>query len=173
MTLNGFFSPFPDTTAHALFEDYALSLAFSVSYLCLFIVLTLYKYEVMFRTGVLLVAIIGLFFPMLYGLPYIFIVWRVFIGLNVSTDQKLFIGRHISNSNNNSTEQNDMDKADFSGSTTLNHWVVVIQDGACYMYTHAVGYCMIPLREGTLLIYPRLVQSKGIAAGCRCVEVVE
>ena len=122
-----------------LFEDYALSIAFSLSYICLFIVLTLYKYEVMFRTGVLLVAVIGPLFPIVYGLPYILIVWRVFVGLNVATDQKLFIGRHISNSNNNSTEQNDMDKADFSGSTTLNHWVVAIQDGTRYIYTHAVG----------------------------------
>ena len=121
-----------------LLEDYGLSLAFSVSYICLFIVLTVYKYEVMFRTGVLIVAAIGLFFPILYGLPYMFIVWRVFVGLNVATDQKLFIGRHIGHGNK-SIEQNDMDKADFSGFTTLNHWVVVIQDGARYIYTHAVG----------------------------------
>ena len=120
-------------------QDYALSLAFSVSYICLFVVLTLYKYEVMFRTGVLLVAITGPLFQIVYGIPYIFIVWRVLVGLNVATDQKLFIGRRIGNSDNKSIERNDMDKADFSGSTTLNHWVVVIQDGARYIYTHAVG----------------------------------
>ena len=120
-------------------QDHALSLAFSASYVCLSIVLTLYKYEVMFRTGVLLVAITGPLFPLLYGLPYIFIVWRVFVGMNVATDQKLFIGRRIGNSNNKSIEGNDMDKADFSGSTTLNHWVVVVQAGDRYIYTHAVG----------------------------------
>ena len=121
-----------------LLQDYSLSLAFSLSYICLFVVLTLYKYEVIFRSGVLLVAITGLLFPVFYVLPYFFIVWRVLIGLNVSTDQKLFIGRHKGNSDNQLTEPNDMDKADFSGSTTLNHWVVVIQDGNNYIYTHAV-----------------------------------
>ena len=53
------------------------------------------------------------------------------MGLNVATDQKLYIARCI--------EQVDMDKADFSGSTTLNHWAVVIQDRGGYVYTHAVG----------------------------------
>lgn len=76
-------------------------------------------------------AVTGFFFPILYGLPYIIILWRVLVGLNVSTDQKLYIARCI--------EQIDMDKADFSGSTTLNHWAVVIQDSGGYFYTHAVG----------------------------------
>lgn len=53
------------------------------------------------------------------------------MGLNVATDQELYIARCI--------EQIDMDKADFSGSTTLNHWAVVIQDSGRYFYTHAVG----------------------------------
>lgn len=119
-------------------QDHALSLVFSLSYIFLFVVLTLYKYEVIFRTGVLLVALTGPFWPPLFGLPYIFIVWRVFVGLNVSTDQKLYIGRRKGNSDNKSIEQNDMDKADFSGFTTLNHWVVAIQDGHNYIYTHAV-----------------------------------
>ena len=60
------------------------------------------------------------------------------MGMNVSTDQKLFIGRRIGNSDNKSIEKNDMDKADFSGCTTLNHWVVAIQNGSSYIYTHAV-----------------------------------
>lgn len=127
-----------------MFEDYAFLVALSMSYFCLFVVLTFYKYEVMFR-GVILLATIGFFFPILYGLPYILIVWRVLVGLNVATDQKLYIARCI--------EQIDMDKADFSGSTTLNHWAVVIQDGGRYSYTHAVGNVVsgkgikIPFRE--------------------------
>jgi hypothetical protein len=61
------------------------------------------------------------------------------------TDQKLYIARCI--------EQKDMDKADFSGSTTLNHWAVVIHDGGRYYYTQAVGNVVsgkgkpIPFRE--------------------------
>ena len=128
-----------------MFEDYAFRLAVSMSYICLFVVLTFYNYEVMFRTGVILVAAIGFFFPILYGLPYFVIAWRVLVGLNVATDQKLYIARCI--------EQIDMDKADFSGSTTLNHWAVVMQDGGRYYYTHAVGNVVsgkgkkIPFRE--------------------------
>ena len=53
------------------------------------------------------------------------------MGLNVATDQELYIARRI--------EQIDMDKAEFSGSTSLNHWAVVIQDRGRYFYTHAVG----------------------------------
>ena len=53
------------------------------------------------------------------------------MGVEVTTDQKLYIARYI--------EQKDMDKADFSGSTTLNHWAVVTQDSGRYFYTHAVG----------------------------------
>ena len=53
------------------------------------------------------------------------------MGLNVATDQELYIARCI--------EQTDMEMADFSGSTTLNHWAVVIQDGDRYFYTQAVG----------------------------------
>ena len=46
-----------------------------------------------------------------------------------------------------------MDMADSSGSTTLNHWTVVIQDSGRYFYTHAVGNVVsgegrkIPFRE--------------------------
>jgi hypothetical protein len=100
---------------------------------------------VILRTEVILVAAIGFFFPILYGLPYIIVVWRVLVGINVATDQKLYIARCI--------EQKDMDKADFSGSTTLNHWAVVIHDGDRYFYTHAVGDVVsgkgkkIPFRE--------------------------
>ncbi|XP_068747028.1 uncharacterized protein [Montipora capricornis] len=128
-----------------MFEDSAFLVAVSMSYICLFFVLTVFKYEVIFRTGVILVAAFGFFFPILYGLPYIIVLWRILVGLNVATDQKLYIGRRI--------EQIDMDKAEFSGSTTLNHWAVVIQDGGGYVYTHAVGDVVsgegkkIPFRE--------------------------
>ncbi|XP_068678069.1 uncharacterized protein [Montipora capricornis] len=128
-----------------MFEDSAFLVAVSMSYICLFFVLTFFKYEVIFRTGVILVAAFGFFFPILYGLPYIIILWRILVGLNVATDQKLYIARCI--------EQIDMDKADFSGSTTLNHWAVVIQDSGGYVYTHAVGNVVsgegikIPFRE--------------------------
>lgn len=53
------------------------------------------------------------------------------MGSNVTTDQELYIARYI--------EQTDMDMADFSGSTTLNHWAVAIKDSGRYFYTHAVG----------------------------------
>jgi hypothetical protein len=128
-----------------MFEDYAFRVAVSTSYICLFVVLTFYKYDVIFRTGVILVAAIGFFFPILYWLPYIIVVWRVLVGLNVATDRKLYIARCI--------EQIDMDKADFYGSTTLNHWAVVIHDGGRYYCTHAVGDVVsgkgkkIPFRE--------------------------
>jgi hypothetical protein len=128
-----------------MFEDYAFLVAVSTSYICLFVVLTFYNYDVIFRTGVILVAAIGFFFPILYGLPYIIVVWRVLVGLNVATDQKLYIARCI--------EQIDMDKADFYGSTTLNHWAVVIHDGDRYYCTQAVGNVIsgkgkpIPFRE--------------------------
>jgi hypothetical protein len=128
-----------------MFEDYAFLVAVSTSYICLFVVLTFYYYDVILRTGIILVAAIGFFFPILYGLPYIIVVWRVLVGLNVATDQKLYIARCI--------EQIDMDKADFYGSTTLNHWAVVIHDGDRYYCTQAVGNVIsgkgkpIPFRE--------------------------
>ena len=112
-------------------EDLAFCIAVSTSYVCLFVVLTYYSYEVMFRTGVILVAVLGFFSPIFYGVPYIFIVWRVLVGLNVATDRKLYIARCI--------EHLDVDKADFSGSTTLSHWAVAIQDDHRFFYTHAVG----------------------------------
>jgi hypothetical protein len=114
-----------------MFEDFAFRVAVSMSYICLFVVLIFYKYEVIFRTGVIIVAVVGFFFPVFYWLPYILIVWRVLVGMNVATDQKLYIARCI--------QQIDMDKEDFFGCTSLNHWAVVIQDGAQYFLTQAVG----------------------------------
>ena len=113
-------------------EDFAFCVGMSTSYVCLYVVLTYYSYEVMFRSGVIIVAVIGFFSPIFYGVPYIFIAWRVLVGMNVATDQKLYIARLRIN-------HKDMDKDDFSGSTTLNHWAVAIQDGDRYFYAHAVG----------------------------------
>ena len=70
-----------------MFEELAFRVAVSMSYICLFFVLTLYKYEVIFRTGVILVAVTGFFSPILYGLPYIIVLLRLLVGLNVTTDQ--------------------------------------------------------------------------------------
>ena len=118
--------------AGPMFQDSAFLVAVSMSYMALFFVLTSFNYEVLFRIGVILVAFTGLVFPLLFWLPYIIIVWRIHVGLNVKTDQRLYIARCI--------EQTDMDKADFCGSTTLNHWAVVIKDSrGRYFYTHAVG----------------------------------
>ena len=128
-----------------MFEDYAVRVAVSMSYICLFFVLTFFKYEVIFRTGVILVAVTGFSYPILFGLPYIIILWRILEGSNVATDQELYIARCI--------KQIDMNKADFSGSTTLNHWAVVIHDRGRYFYTHAVGNVLsgdgkkIPFKE--------------------------
>ena len=128
-----------------MFEDFAFCVAVSTSYVCLFVVLTYYSYEVLFRTGVIIVAVLGFFSPIFYGVPYIFVVWRVFVGSNVATNRKLYIARCI--------EHLDVDKADFSGSTTLNHWAVAIQDDGRFLYTHAVGNVVsgegrkIPFRE--------------------------
>lgn len=141
-----------------LSQDYFLSVAISLSYICLFVVLTLYKYEVMFRYGVFLVAICGPFCQLIYGLPYILIVWRFFVGSNVSTDQELYIGRLKENTANKLTEQNDIDKADFSGSTTLSHWVVVIKDGDSYYYTHAVG--AVTFGKGRKIPFRNILKNK-------------
>ena len=130
-----------------MFEDYAFRVALSVSYICLFLVLTVFKYEVMFSIGVILVAAVGFFFPIFYFLPCMFVAWRVLVGLNVATDQKLYIAKYVGK---------DIDKADLedsSGSNTLNHWAVVIQDDSEYFYSHAVGKVVsgegkkIPFRE--------------------------
>ncbi len=102
-------------------------IAISLSYFCLFAVLVLYKYEVLFRTALLVVVILGPWCPLMYGIPYFLVLWRVFVGLNVSTEQMLFIGRTF--------EQ--MEESDVS--STMNHWIVVVQKGSKFLYTHAVG----------------------------------
>ena len=101
----------------------------SLSFLGLFAVLVWYKYEILYRYMVLLISILGLWLPVLYLLPYVLIVWRVFVGKNASTDQVLFIGQIIKSDDISDT------------SDTTSHWVVVVYDQAneTYVYTHAVG----------------------------------
>ena len=105
------------------------SIAVSVSFILLFCVLTLYKYEILYRTMVLLVAIAGLLLPFIFYLPYFFILWRIYVGLNVSTEQMLFIGR---------LKDAIMDDSNTSNAT-LSHWVVAVQQESRFLYTHAVG----------------------------------
>ena len=103
------------------------NVAISVSYLCLFIVLVWYKYEILFRTALLFIVIFGPWFPFLYGIPYLLVLWRFYVGLNVSTDQTLYIGRTFQN------------MEDSDASNTTNHWAVVVQNQSRFLYTHAVG----------------------------------
>lgn len=103
-----------------------VSIATSLSLVCLFCVLTLYKYEVLFRTGVIAVALLGLWSQFFYVLPYVFVLWRYYVGLNVTTELKMYIGRTVE------SEASD-------SSNTTNHWIVVVQQEGRYIYTHAVG----------------------------------
>ena len=112
---------------HTLIEDDYIFI--SLSFLGLFAILIWYQYEILYRYMVLLISILGLWLPVLYLLPYIFIVWRVFVGKNASTDQVLYIGQIIKSDDISDT------------SDTTAHWVVVVYDQASetYVYTHAVG----------------------------------
>ena len=105
------------------------NLVTSLSFLGLFVVLVWYQYEILYRYMVLMISVLGLWFPGLYLLPYLLIVWRVFVGKNASTDQDLYIGQLVST--------DDMSET----SDTTRHWVVVVHDRASdrYDYTHAVG----------------------------------
>ncbi len=109
----------------ALLEKVTISLSF----LLLFLTLQHYKYEVMYRTLVAVIAFLGLCWPPAYFIPYGLILWRVFVGANVVTESKMFIGRHI---------QGKVESDDPSNAST--HWVVAIEQGGnSYVYTHAVG----------------------------------
>ena len=103
--------------------------AVSLSFLFLFLTLQHYKYEVMYRTLVAIIALLGLLWPPVYFLPYGLILWRVFVGANVVTENKMFIGRLV---------QGKAESDDPSNAST--HWVVAIEQGGnSYVYTHAVG----------------------------------
>ena len=105
-------------------------LSISVSYILLLAVLHFYNFEKMYRTIVGAVSILGLWFPVLYFIPYFLLLWRVFIGLNVTTEHKLYIGKL--------GKEDDSESADPSNASA--HWIVAIrQDQDYYLYTHAVG----------------------------------
>lgn len=103
-------------------------LCISASFIFLFITLHHYKYEIMYRYLVLTIAFLGLLHPLIYFIPYALILWRVFVGANVITQKKMFIGRHVQSR----AESNDPSNAS-------THWVVAIEQDNSYLYTHAVG----------------------------------
>ena len=101
----------------------------TASLLLLFLTLQCYKYEIMYRTLVAIIAFLGLLWPPVYLIPYGLILWRVFVGANVVTENKMYIGRR----KYATTESYDPSNAS-------THWVVVIERGEQdYIYTHAVG----------------------------------
>lgn len=115
-------------------EDLVLSLehlSISISFLLLFLTLQCYNYEVMYRYLVATIAFLGLIWPLMYYLPYGLILWRVFVGANVITENKIFIGRLIQG------------KVESDPSNASTHWVVAIDRGRDYLYTHAVGEVML------------------------------
>lgn len=78
---------------------------------------------------VAIIAVLGLCWPPAYFLPYALVLWRVFVGANVITQSKMYIGQLI---------QGGVESQDPSNAST--HWVVaVVEREADYLYTHAVG----------------------------------
>ena len=120
----------------------------SLSFLCLFAILVWYRYEILYRYMVLLISVLGVWLPVLYLVPYMFIVWRVFVGKNAATDQLLYIGQLITAD----------DVSDISDTTT--HWVVVVHNKAdeAFSYTHAVG--RVISGEGIKIPFKRMSQDK-------------
>lgn len=103
-------------------------LSISTSYLLLFWTLQFYGYEIMYRYLVAVIALLGLCWPPIYYLPYVLVLWRVFVGANVITQRKMFIGQLI---------QGSAESGDLSNAST--HWVVAVEQERDYLYTHAVG----------------------------------
>ncbi len=102
----------------------------SASLVILFLTLWAYGYEIMFRYLVLLVAILGLKWPILFLLPYGFVSWRIYVGANVSTKKKLYIGQY--------TTGRSLQSDDPSNAST--HWIVAMDDeNDHFLYTDAVG----------------------------------
>ena len=106
----------------------------SLSLLILFAVLHFYKYEVMYKWLLAIVAVAGMWFPVLFCAPYFLILWRVFIGKNVTTERKMFIGERKSR---NARDSVGIDES----SDTLAHWMVAVEteEMETFRYTHAVG----------------------------------
>lgn len=103
-------------------------LSISTSYFLLFLTLQIYGYEIMYRYLIAVIALIGLYWPPIYYVPYGLVLWRVFVGANVTTESKIFIGQ---------LTQGAVESQDVSNAST--HWVVAIQRERDYLYTHAVG----------------------------------
>ena len=102
----------------------------SLSFLCLFVVLVWY-HETPYCYMMLLISVLAMWLPVLYLLPYMFVVCHVFMGKNSSTDrsnQTLYIGQY--------TEYEDIDIFNLF---TSSHWVVVVQENDNYTYSLAVG----------------------------------
>lgn len=114
------------SSAIALLEQ----LSISASFLLLFLTLQHYKYEIMYRTLVAVIALMGLVWPPVYFLPYALVLWRVFVGANVITENKMFIGCLVHGTMDESVDS----------SNASTHWIVAIERGyEDYLYTHAVG----------------------------------
>lgn len=108
--------------------DLLEKVSISFSFLLLFLTLQHYKYEIMYRTLVAVIAFLGMCWPPIYFIPYALILWRVFVGANVITENKMFIGRL----------SHGMDES-YDPSNASTHWVVAIERDTDYLYTHAVG----------------------------------
>ena len=106
----------------------------SLSLLILFAVLHFYKYEVMYKWLLAIVAVTGMWFPVLFCAPYFLILWRVFIGKNVTTEHKMFIGQLKPHDAGDSVGIDEF-------SDTSTHWVVAMEaeEMEAFLYTHAVG----------------------------------
>ena len=105
------------------------SLACTLSYFVLFAVQRLYNYEVMFGWCVLVIALLGPLCPYLYLLPCFIVLWRVFVGMNVCTDRKLYIGKY---------HETGFSLPESDSVQSAHHWIIVVEKGGEYIYSHAV-----------------------------------
>lgn len=103
-------------------------LCISTSYIILFVTLHFYGYEIMYRHLVAAIAVLGLCWPPAYFLPYAMVLWRVFVGANVITQSKMYIGQLLHGV-----------VASHDPSNASAHWVVAVERETDYLYTHAVG----------------------------------
>ena len=105
----------------------------SLSFFGLFLTLWIYGYEIMYRYVVLLVSVMGLKLPVVYFIPYGLIAWRIYVGANVSTRKKLYIGRCVRKFS-----------ASDDPSDASTHWIVAMDDEyGNFLYTHAVGHVIL------------------------------
>ena len=101
----------------------------SISFFILFLTLWCYGYEIMYRCIVLLISIVGLKWPLVYFIPYGLVFWRIYVGANVNTKKKLYIGQYTGRP-----------FASDDPSNASTHWIVAMDDeNGGYLYTDAVG----------------------------------